>query len=837
MALATLLLTQPFGLVLALGLALLTLAAGRLPARRHPSPASAPASPSPGSPTARLHPAVRAALDATLLLLGILLAWSTDPTGHILLALLTLGVGGVLIHALYRRADVAPRRRRLLVALRTCLWALLLIFLGRPACERTVVSWDKPVLPVLLDASVSMDLSDEPAGELTRAQRANAALADAKDTRARLAQLYDLRLRRIGARATATDTWEVVPTEPLTALAAALREAAEMRSARGRPAPTVIVLSDGAENAADAGAVRRAADELAAHHTALLAVGVGPEAGRTPLIELEPLAVPPRVGLRDVLPVRVAARAQGCRGQTVAIALLWDDEIAGTRDLSAEQSTQTLETTFQVVPPAPGVHRLLARVTLPDALGGHHFTTAALVDVVADRVRVLYLERVPHPESAFTVRVWRQDDRFEVTRQTLAAAGHDLPALPYDLFAGFDVVVLGRGTHKLSESALHALAQAVTARGVGLLLAGGRDALNGPLEQSPLTTLCPTELSTSPYGYTGECFFRPTEAGLRHPLLALAGARAAGEPNHPPTTQPTPWTDLPALSGVAALGPPKPAATVLARDQDDHPLLAAQEVGRGRCVVAAWESTWPWALLSDAGLELHRRLWTQLALWLANRRPSAWITTDQPTYPAAALASGERRVRIRAGLSGLEIAGAPAGKRAALAELRLRRGASSDPNEAAYPVPLTPTGAEWTAELTEQADARLGVGEYELEFTLRLAPGDDQPDSSPETHGANEFTARTRFAIEAQDLERRPPTANLGLLRAAADRTTASGGRYVELADLPAALADLAARDQRTRLALPVRYGLVEEDPWGLLAWAVVLLGTEWVLRKRYGLV
>jgi len=562
-----------------------------------------------------------------------------------------------------------------------------------------------------------------------------------------------------------------------------------------------------------------------------VAVGVGPEAGHMPLGELEPLAVPPRVGLRDVLQVRVGARVQGCRESTVAVALLWDDDLVAAREAAVEQAVQPLECNFQVVPPSAGAHRLMARVTLPESLGGHVFTTTTIVDVVADRVRVLYLERVPHPESAFTTRVWRRDARFEVTRQTLGEVGQDLPARPYDWFTGFDVVVLGRGTHKLSEAALAALAPAVTERGVGLLLAGGREMLNGSLDQSPLSALCPTELSTRPYGYAGGRWFVPTAAGLRHPLLMPVCAPEDPEPNRLPVTRPASWGELPELSGAAALGAPKAVATVLAEDQDGHPLLAAQEVGRGRCVVAAWESTWRWALVSDAGLELHRRLWTQLAIWLANRRPSAWVVTDQPTYPAAALQSGQRRVRIRAGLSGLEIAGGLPAERVAVVTLQIGPHGAADPNAAVQAISLQREGDVWTAELPQRGDAPPTVGEYELAFSLRLEAAGDEDAPAGTTRPAEEFSARTRFVVEAQDLERQPPTANLALLRTVAERTRAYGGRYAGLAELGEVLEELAARDQRTRLALPVRQGWVDADPWGLLAWALVLLGAEWLIR------
>jgi len=788
----------------------------------------------------RTAAAIRLALAAAgSAAVGALLVQAGNGAPHVVLAALALFGGVWLARELYRRDTGVGRGRRAgLAALRVCAWAVLLVVLGRPVVEQVILAWDKPVLAVLLDDSASMALSDRPAAPASarsRAQRVNEQLGKSKEAIRRVRELYDVRLRRVGARPEAAAEWAIVPEAPLTAIAAALRDARELRSTRGRPPVAVLLISDGAENAADSAAVRQAGDDLGSQKTALLAIGVGPEAGQTPLVELEPLVVPPRVAVRDVLHVTVAGRVQGCRGGAVRVAVLWDDDTAASASVSIDYESQQIAPAFDVPPPGPGAHRLSVSVALPAALGGQRFTTATIVDVVSDRVRVLYIEQAPRTESGFVTRAWRGDDALEVTTQylfeedVLAKAARE-DAQPW---SGYDVVVLGHVRGRMAARVVEGLARAVTERGAGLLLAGGRDLLGrDEYADTPLADVCPVQFGGRIVGRTDQPRFVPTEAGLRHPVLQ--GVVGGGDTNGGASARAV-WERLPALGGAALLGEPKPAALVLAADQAGRALLVAQEVGRGRSLAAGWESTWPWVLGADEGGEIHRRFWRQMVVWLANRRPRAWVVPDQAEYSVATLAAGERRVRVRAGVAALD-AVVPAVSRDALqGTLTLRRADGTDSQAAPAAVVLTRAGDEWSAELPDPATKapQLPPGTYLLEFAARVA---DERAAAATGITAEDLTARARFVVVAEDLETRPPNADLALLRVAAERTAACGGSYRDVAGLGEALKELAAQDRRERVETPTRYDLVAADPWGLWLWLVLAVGGEWALRKRSGL-
>jgi hypothetical protein len=785
----------------------------------------------------RLSSAALAA--AAALAVGAWLMRSGTTRATALLAALALLALVYLTLMAYRPAvqAVSPLSRAALISLRLLAGLLLLVLIARPAWDWVVVEFRRPLLVVLLDQSESMALAaaDQlPAGQ-SRADLANAVFQRTRAALTKLSDTYDVRLYGFGATHTTTTEWHIRPEAPVTSLAAALRDAPLLRSADGAASAGVVLISDGADNVDGPRAVRNAAREMAQRAIPLWAVGVGPPPGQTPMVELTPLVLPRQLGIRDRLRVPVSARVQGCAGTFVTLQLLWGTEPTTEQRRRIDRDTQQLRHEYELVPPGPGVQRLTARVTLAETLGGQSFETFALVDVRDQGIRILHLEDAPRSEAAFIARALRSDPRLEVVADFFFnAPGHAPQPVAW---SDYDVIILGRLRKPLPADTLQDLARAVTQHGTGLLLAGGRGLLNDVNHDGgPLATLSPAQLVLDQFGLDGPLPFQLTDSGARHPILQPS------VPDHPaPTTQSAAdttdaWSNLPPLSGAAVLGATKPIASVLAVTSGDRPLLVAHEVGRGRCVAAAWETTWPWALYSEQGRELHHRLWRQTALWLANRRPHAWVLTDRPEYPLAALEQGRRRVRIRAGLSGLDLLSQPETLATADARLELIIDGTR------HPVRLEQRGDEWLAELPAPGDelTNLPAGRYTLEFTVRGLQSDA---SSPSAETApappradHVLSAGTAFDVRAVQLETTPPTADLATLRSAAEETASAGGSYHDLAALPQLLDRLLATDRRTEIRRTMRYSTVSNEPWVLLVALTAVLALEWSIRKRLGL-
>ncbi len=876
--LGTFLLAEPGWLAVAFVAVVATATYARL-ARRAPRATVAPEAGATGAASSAAHaasPATRLAglwvvlgVSLAAVTLSAMLVLARTSVAHALLLVFSLAAALALSVESYhrRRTKLSAGRTTLCVLARVAAWVVVLLMIGRPRWDWVIVEWEEPLLTVLLDQSKSMSITDResPEGQ-PREVLAGRAIAGARPWIERLDRLYEVRTFGVGTQCERLDDWSIRPRTPVSAIAAALRHAGQSRSAHGEPPVAVLLVSDGAENAVSPRVVREVAAELAAQRTAMLAVGVGPAAELTPAVLLDPLVVPARIGSRDRMRVPVAAYVTGCAGHAVQVALLWGDQPADERQLPIEQAAQRLATEFELRPPGVGLHRLTARVTLPADLGAESSETSIIVDVRDDRIGVLMLEGQPRNELAFAKRAVAGDPRFELTQRLLLGGTSPRAAMPGTLprWADFDVVILGNvPARQLGSDALLDLADAVRQRGVGLLLVGGRDFYHeDDYARSELQDVSPVSFARArpPDDYHPR--FQPTEIGRRHPVLLGVGAGAAPVAGQDQAAEI--WERLPPLGGAARFGEPKPLAAVLATDPSGRPLLAALDVGRGRSIAAAWDSSWPWALSSDRGRAIHAKLWRQMVVWLANRRPVAWIVTDRSSYIRAALAGQRQRVQIRAGLSGIEPPsdrGRPAEFTASL-QLRLVQAAAdrqpalpgeepgdavaSRPASAAVPrdwsIPLRRHGDEWRAELPQdlQMQAWLTSGVYELVFVVeQTARGESPVGALPKEPGDGErvtLAARTGFAVIATDLELLEPTANLALMREAATRTESVGGGYYAIDELADAVRRLAEDDRRRRIERPAAYDLLGRQPCLLLALATGALALEWVMRKRGGM-
>ena len=745
-----------------------------------------------------------------------------------------------------RRAAVSRgglgRAPRSAAALRVLAWAVLLLVIADPVCNWRVTEMRRPTLAVLLDRSRSMEIADNGVGSQRRADLGNQALEAAQPEIARLRRYFDVRLFSVGDEPRALDDWRIAPEFTATALAAALRHVGRLLSTEGDAPAAVLLVGDGAENADEPGALLQAADDLARQHTKLLAAGVGPAPGRAPGVLIEPLDVPAQVGTRDRIELVAHARITGCAQVAVRLMVRWGDNVAHERTLRPDAPQFDSLERFDLRPPGPGLHRLTVRYELPASRGGQAYERSTLVDVRDDRIRVLYVERAPRSEFAFAGRALRGDPRFEVQQWIPARARDD--AAPD--WSAYNAVILGElDAKQLGPADLTRLARAVQDGGVGLLLAGGVEFFNGAdFARSAMTEVSPVEFARRRNPGRFHPRFMPTIEGLRHPLLREVDPAGAENRTLPGRI----WGELPALGPAARFGDNKPLAVTVATDQAGDPLLVAHDVGSGRCAAAAWESTWPWALASDEGLALHRRFWRQMAVWLANRRPRAWIVPDKPAYDRASVASNREAIRIRAGLAGVDLLDSSASWRPT-AQLRLTtvsRSANAAPTQdgltatdavnagQSWVLNLRRDGDEWTAELPRGLPTLdwLTAGRYQMSVEFH-AVGDD---ANRANVGAEPVSATSGFDITDVDREFVRPTSNLALLQEAAQRTAAIGGRYVSIEALPELLRELLQTDPRKPVEVEQRYAPVRAMPGGLLTVLVALLTLEWMIRKRAGL-
>ncbi len=90
-----------------------------------------------------------------------------------------------------------------------------------------------------------------------------------------------------------------------------------------------------------------------------------------------------------------------------------------------------------------------------------------------------------------------------------------------------------------------------------------------------------------------------------------------------------------------------------------------------------------------------------------------------------------------------------------------------------------------------------------------------------------------------QDVELSNPAADPDQMARLANFTRESGGRVVAPEQLPALLEEIKQNPPKMVEEVLTRWQLADTwwDAWLVLACLVALLGTEWFLRKRWGLV
>jgi len=701
------------------------------------------------------------------------------------------------------------REKLLLLSLRAAAIGAILLVLARPVVRWTRFVEERGTIAVVLDDSRSMTVRDVAAGPngpmLTRVEQLQRLLREQSVSFDRLARTRDLQTYLFDVQVREGRPEHVTGQGPFTALASAVREARVRAAGGGRRLVGILLMSDGGENFSDADPIS-IAGQLAQAGIPLWAVGLGSElpAGQTRRLVARRLDAPARVAVLNRLTVRAELLALGLGGQTVDVELFFDDQKVDGRSLTPQGPRELLSCELEHTPTVPGLHRITLRATAPDLDPDRRVVSLSqFVHVTKDFVHVLYIDRPRYERSAIARALEpAKDIRLTKVQAGLAAsaAGRLLPRKREE-WAAYDVILLGdmpRGG--LYASQAEAIRDLVREHGHGLLMIGGRQGLGaGALADTPVADVLPVPASSGGK-LPGPVTMVPTPSGLSHPICRFGGS---------PEETARLWASLPAAPEAFGLGEPKSAAAVLLATPSGRPILVVQEVGAGRSAVLAMDSTWQWPLQAERGPELHGRFWRQLILWLANRRPGVWVTTNQPRYELPRLAAGTEALIVRAGMVTFGQTGPPR------VELR---GQIVEPGGSRQPLSFLRRADEYEA----RPDIRR-EGEYRIEVEATLDGIPVEP-------------AQTAVVVESPDIEMQEATANFDLLRQMVGRTQACGGAFVTAEHAGRLFEQILATPHTVRRDLSYTTNLTDAARWPLLVMAAGALLAEWVLRKRRGL-
>lgn len=470
------------------------------------------------------------------------------------------------------------------------------------------------------------------------------------------------------------------------------------------------------------------------------------------------------------------------------------------------------------------------------------------VKVSGDRIKVALFEGQPHWDTKYLAAILRQDPQVELTAvyrigsdRSIVIANNELqnPAQK-DLGVGegvaenffsqglttpdqatlnhYDVVVLGKGVEPFfGGQQAKLLVDYVTQRGGALVLARGQpfgdESEQGLLAQEILSAISPVQWGSQT---VGQLRLRVTKAGQTNPLTQFD---SLGDTD-------TVLTHLPDIIAATRIKAEKAASVVLIRQQSLHSqsrpsenspdgpqnmaAVAYQHVGFGRVFAVLGEGFWRWSFLPsrlEAYDSVYALFWTRVIRWLKGDEPFLPVRSvslfqskfsSHPGEPVTVTAI-TRYVQDDSVQPHL-IVTAPSGH-------RQRLGMS----------PLSEERSQYTAAVTPTES---GVYHLRLEWTRQ------------DTTVISDLPIRTsRLAVYDPSLERLDTSARPDVL---ATISQATGGRSIELDQREQLVAFGRELQSARRSTAQIRY--VFDQPW-LLVLMVSLLGLEWFVRRRRGLL
>lgn len=559
----------------------------------------------------------------------------------VLVFLLVLLVIGLLVPFVLRYNRVGShllrRDRWILGALRACVLGVVAFALFRPMLVVSTVVPRRNYLPILLDDSRSMRVTD--GDGISRGDRilelfggatqADSAVDDAGALRDALGERFQLRTWGFGSDATSIDVAEELRFgKQRTNLARALTRVRQEMEAL--PVSGIVVVTDGADNGDES--MAETLTGLRAAGLPVYAIGLGEER-LAPDVEVRRVEVPRRALKGTTVVADVILSHAGVAGQSIRLEVEDDGRLLGSRDVELGIDGET-PVQIQFTLEDSGARELEFRVAPIDgeAVAGNNQRTAML-DVRADRRKVLYFEGVPRPELKFIRRAVADDDNLQVVT-LLRSADEKFLRLGVDdadeLAAGFPEtreelyeyagLVLGDVEASFfTHDQLQMMADFVGRRGGGLLVLGGPHAFaEGGYAGTPLADALPVVLGESDDALV-EVRAELTRAGSRHPAMRLAPAERSSAER---------WSTLPPLTMRNVVTRVKPGAVslVTARPTDGSDarvLLAYQRFGRGTSIAFTAQDSWLWQMHAEIPLEdqTHETLWKQLLRWVVHDSP------------------------------------------------------------------------------------------------------------------------------------------------------------------------------------------------------------------------
>ncbi len=574
------------------------------------------------------------------------LLWMGD-WGTLWLGLLAILAGAALLFSIYDLRDLRPHRRAVLIGLRAFVIALALALLLEPAVDLRQTSPVANHVAVVVDTSMTMDLTVE--GDESRFDRARAAIQEVRDLQERYGHEHQFDFFQYGDEFRPTDANALMGLDPQGTdanLTDALTRIEDHY--RGKDLAGIVLLSDGIDTGELGQRFQRIEDEAPPLDEA------SQEIVQRLGVPIHTLAVTGDRGLRDIaihdvghddfafvhnrVTVDVHIRAHGMEPKRVPVELRRDGVTISTKDIQIHPGESDYHLEFEFVPEEIGKEVYTAH--LPEyedeALyenNDYHF----VIPVIRDRIRVLQVVGRPSWDQRFLRRLLKRNPNIELISFFILRTDENPNLVPQDemslirfptneLFddelGSFDLVLFQNfnfGPYRMGQY-LSNIADFVQDGGGFAMIGGDLSFASGGYHRTPIESILPVRLPSSRnrQALMNDEHFRPqlTEAGNRHPITQLA---------FEPSQNRQIWEDLPPLRGANMVEGATDDATVLAHHPtrshggEPVPVISVAERGEGRVMALTSDSSWRWGFehIGEGGTAReYQNFWNRAMRWL-----------------------------------------------------------------------------------------------------------------------------------------------------------------------------------------------------------------------------
>ena len=712
--------------------------------------------------------------------------------------------------------------RVLLFLLRLLAVVALLMLVLQPALQLRSVTLIPNHVALLLDLSRSMMVHERKQGP-TRLQRAVALLRKSQPTLERWRRERVVDLLGFGAtvRPIAADGLEREQArDPATRIRSALARLRQLY--RGKDLAGVVIVSDGIDNG------RFGTGPLSSESRSFLrSLEVPIHSAWVGSPEIRDIAVAEVFSdafafVRNAVQVEAEITVHGMGLERVPVVLATTRGTVAQKEVRIDPGRSRYRVRFDFVPQRVGrfVYTVSTPVQAGEALEGNNRRSFVL-KVIRDRIRVLQVCGRPSWDERFLRDLLKRDPNIDLISFFILRTPTDLSLVPTselslipfpteELFekelGSFDLVLLQNFNYRPYGIGVYLPhLRRFVEQGGGLAMVGGSLSFSsGAYFGTPVGEVLPVKLqpeATDPARQLSEEDFRLrlTREGQEHAILQVGRTSRDTEQV---------LGALPPLSGVNLVAGATSDATVLAvhpflKDSAGKPMpvLATREVGKGRTFALTTDTSWHWAFHAvgaGGSRQAYDRFWRNAIRWLIRDPELKYlrVIVQRDSVPLGTPV----RATIRAYNPDYSAA---KGVKVAYEVQRLPGGKGIER------VNHTNSEGEITLELALKEE-----GAYRIRARAALGGRDNQEDAL--------------VLVEPAGPEEREPRATPSLLRELADAT---GGRYLGAVDR---LPDLPLRDPRT-VRVNWRRDIELWSRWWSLIACVLMLGLEWVVRRRYG--